>query len=60
MASRLTARRLDAIIEAFIFRTAGEIECDEALPQREDYEAALEWALSKLDQRKSAGILRRT
>ncbi|MCZ7862680.1 hypothetical protein O9X98_14995 [Agrobacterium salinitolerans] len=61
MASRLTTRRLDAIVEALVFRTAGEIEGEDDgdLPQREDYEAALEWALSELDRRKIAAILRR-
>lgn len=62
MASRLTTRRLDAIIEALVFRTAGEIESEEdgLPPRREDYEAALEWALSELDRRKIAAILRRS
>ncbi len=60
MTRRLTRRRLDAIVEALIFRTAGEIENedDESLPRREDYEAALEWALSKIDRKKNAGTLR--
>ncbi|MDW9481849.1 hypothetical protein GOB57_24685 [Sinorhizobium meliloti] len=58
MASRLTDKRLNAIIEALIFRTAGEIECEDgdALLRCEDYDAALEWALSELERRKSTGV----
>jgi hypothetical protein len=58
MASRLTARRLEAIVEALIFRTAGEIECDEegGPPPRKDYDDALDWALGQLEKRKSVSL----
>jgi hypothetical protein len=55
MRTKLTARRLQAIIEALTARTAGEldIEGDEDTPSREDYDAALNWALEEEDRRKS-------
>ena len=47
--TRLTVKRLEAIIEALDFRIAGEIG-DEACPQ-DDYEAARDWASDELCKR---------
>ena len=47
---RLTVKRLRAIEEALIFRLAGEIEDDDAVPRR-DYEAALAWVSARLARR---------
>lgn len=47
--ANLTKRRLDAVIEALIFRAAGELG-DEACPI-DDYEGALQWALNLEAQR---------
>lgn len=48
----LTARLLEAIEEALIFRTAGELGA-EALPAI-DYDDALEWVAYQLAQRERA------
>lgn len=50
----LTARRLEAIIEALEFRLAGEIEPDEVSPlKRTDYMGASFWAACLLEKRRS-------
>jgi hypothetical protein len=53
MRSRLSHRKLRAIIEALTARTAGEIDlCDDPdSPGLEDYEAALMWALNEENRR---------
>ena len=53
MQSRLTKRKLRAIIEALIARTAGEIDLndDPDAPRPEDYETALLWALNEESRR---------
>jgi hypothetical protein len=54
MRQRLNQTGLRAIIEALTARTAGEIDVEEGdAPSREDYEAALDWALEE-EQRRSA------
>jgi hypothetical protein len=57
MRSRLTSRKLRAIVEALLSRTAGEIDlCDESGELRlEDYEAALLWALEMESRRRRTG-----
>lgn len=57
MRSRLTARKLKAIIEALLSRTAGEIDVGGDLdsPSIEDYEQALEWALEQVERRQPGG-----
>jgi hypothetical protein len=54
MRQRLNQTGLRAIIEALTARTAGEIDVEEGddAPSREDYEAALDWALEE-EQRRS-------
>jgi hypothetical protein len=49
MKTRLTQRKLRAIIEALIARTAGDIDVtdDPEAPRPVDYEDALQWALSR-------------
>ena len=47
--TRLTVKRLEAIVEALDFRIAGEIG-EEACPQ-EDYENARDWASDELCKR---------
>lgn len=47
--TRLTVKRLEAIVEALDFRIAGEIG-EEACPQQ-DYEGARDWASDELCRR---------
>lgn len=56
MRSRLTIRRLRAIIESLIARTAGEIDLvdDPEHLTPEDYDAALRWALEEEYRRRRA------
>ncbi|MCS4088617.1 hypothetical protein [Rhizobium sp. BK176] len=54
MSPRLTVRRLEAIVEALTARTAGDLDIeDEGAPTRDDYEAALDWALAEIGSRKT-------
>lgn len=56
MRSRLTYRKLCAIIEALTARMAGEIDVSEDpdAPRPVDYEAALSWALEEEARRRRA------
>lgn len=49
MHTRLTKRKLKAIIEALLARTAGEIDVtdDPDAPRPDDYEDALRWAMER-------------
>lgn len=55
MPVRLTVARLEAMAEALIARTAGEIdiEGEDAVPCRDDYEKALEWVLLQIRKRQA-------
>lgn len=50
--AHLTRRRLDAIIEALVFRLAGEIEELPDGPTHADYRNALTWAQGMRDSPK--------
>jgi hypothetical protein len=54
MKTRPTTAALEAIVEALVARTAGEIdvEADKGSPRGEDYEAALRWTLVELATRR--------
>jgi len=56
MATRLTIRRLVAMLEALESRLAGEIDIENepGSPTREDYEAASDWVAEQIDRRKAA------
>lgn len=60
MRSRLTKRKLRAIIEALTARTAGGIDlyADPDAPRPADYEAALLWALDEESRRQRPYELR--
>ena len=54
MRTRLTIRRLEAMREALLFRTAGEIEQyedDEDAPTYEDYDTACNWVTEEIGRR---------
>ena len=53
--TRLTKRRLRAIMDALAARLAGELDDDEL--EREDYEAAMDWADNELMRREFANVL---
>lgn len=55
--TRLTTRRLEAIVEALDFRLAGEIG-EESCPQ-DDYAAARDWADNELCRRQHRATLTR-
>ncbi len=52
--TRLTKRRLEAIVEALLLRLAGERDNDDDpdAPTDDDYETALSWAIQQQDKRK--------
>jgi hypothetical protein len=62
MRQRLSQTGLRAIIEALTSRTAGEIDVEEGddAPSRDDYEAALDWALGEEQRRRDRASARKT
>jgi hypothetical protein len=62
MRKRLSQNSLRAIVEALTARTAGEIDVEEGAgaPSREDYEAALDWALEEEERRRDRASARKT
>lgn len=51
MSINLSKKRLEAIVEALVFRLAAEIDAEDGMPDHKAYEDALTWALQEIEKR---------